>query len=53
MSAQTSEDQQARVIARAVLQHSAKRTGDIDTMRAAALTLNATRQPDTAKENPR
>lgn len=36
---------QARVIARACQQHAAKRTGDIDTMRAAAIELHDTYRP--------
>ena len=51
----TAEQRQARVIARACYQHAAKRTGDIDEMRAAALDLNATygtdRQPDGHEED--
>lgn len=48
-------DGQAAVIARAVFQHHANRTGDPDTMRAAALILRQTdpKPSPRAEENPR
>ncbi|PBC77572.1 hypothetical protein BX265_2323 [Streptomyces sp. TLI_235] len=50
----TVDERRARVIARACYQHAAKRTGDIATMRAAAIELNTTydteRQPSTTDQ---
>jgi hypothetical protein len=49
-------DRQAEVIARAVFQHAANATGDIDTMRAAALALHNAYDhtaPGTIQESPR
>jgi len=44
-------DGQARTIARAVVMHLAKRTGDVDTMRAVAKTLQHI-YPNTEAEEP-
>lgn len=44
------EDRQARVIAKATFMKAAKSTGDIDTMRAAALTI---RRTEKSEEKPR